>query len=182
MGKLSKMIKTAYHFLPDDRKLRFGDDKRIVEPGMEFSVNPDKLKLCSYGLHASIKPLDALTYAPGSVLTKCELSGKILESGDKLCAEKRKVLWVFDASDLLHTFACDVAEDALSKIKNPDPRSLKAIETKRAWLIGEVTGEQLRAAYSAADRAAHWAKQNAHLEQMIEDAVLMQDIKELENG
>jgi hypothetical protein len=53
---------------------------------------------------------------------------------------------------ILHEFACRCAENALSLINNPDPRSVEAIRVKRAWLKGEATGGELAAA-----RAAAWA-------------------------
>ena len=46
---------------------------------------------------------------------------------------------------ILHEFACRCAERALSRIDDPDPRSLKAIEVKRKWLRGEVNDEELSA-------------------------------------
>jgi len=74
-----------------------------------------------------------------------------------LCAvpkkqEKRRDL-------IAHTFACDCAERALEKNKRKgigtDPRSWKAVETKRAWMRGEATDEDLSAARSAAWSAEH---------------------------
>ena len=57
----------------------------------------------------------------------------------------------------LHEFACWCAEDALSRVKNPDPRSLAAIEAKRKWMRGEIGDEELRKAekdaWSATDAA-----------------------------
>ena len=69
---------------------------------------------------------------------------------------------------ILHEFACVCAEYALTLIDNPDPRSIKAVEVKRAWMRGEATDEALAAArdaaYSAAysaDRYADWAAREA---------------------
>ena len=61
----------------------------------------------------------------------------------------------FIPASILHEFACVCAECALTLIDNPDPRSIKAIEVKRAWLRSEATDEELAAASDAA-RAA-WA-------------------------
>ena len=71
--------------------------------------------------------------------------------GIKVCAEYRKVLWWADCTQVLHEFACDEAERALELAGNPDPRSLKAIETKRKWLKGEATDDELAAAWAAAN-------------------------------
>jgi len=70
-------------------------------------------------------------------------------------------LWVLanacgsDGEKVVHTFACDCAERVihLYEDKYPDDRRpRKAIETKRAWLRGEATDDELTAA-----RAAAWA-------------------------
>lgn len=99
----------AWHFVRSDRKLRYADD-RSVKVGETLTVDPNKLKLCSYGLHASENILDALYYASGLnerhpiisrdcvILCKVELSGRILKSTAKLCASERRVVWMKDVS------------------------------------------------------------------------------------
>ena len=62
----------------------------------------------------------------------------------------------FIPAPILHEFACRCAEDALSRIDNPDPRSIHAIAVKRRWIAGEATDEELAAA-----RTAAWAAQAA---------------------
>ena len=49
----------AWHFLKADRRLAF-PPYTIVESSEKLTVDPDKLELCTYGLHASIRALDAL--------------------------------------------------------------------------------------------------------------------------
>jgi hypothetical protein len=78
------------------------------------------------------------------------------------------VLWVVLREELipapaLHELACRFAEHAirLSGVV-PDPRSIAAIEAKRAWLRGEISNAQLAAARDAAWDAAWnvaWAEQ-----------------------
>lgn len=129
---------------------------------MELEVEPP-LKMCVHGLHASERIIDALGYAPGPVVCMVELSGEIIRDKDKICAQKRKVIWMYDASSVLHEFACIVAEQALQKEreagKEPDPRSWKAVEMKKRWLRGEATDGELLAARTAAWAAARaaWA-------------------------
>jgi len=54
----------------------------------------------------------------------------------------------------LHEFAVWCAEQALARVA-PDPRSVRALEVKRAWLDGLVTDEELAdAAWAAAGTAA----------------------------
>ena len=78
-------------------------------------------------------------------------------------------LWVVLREDwipapVLHEFACRCAEQALALVEAPDPRSVAAIATKRAWLRGEATDDELAAAWDAAWAAAQdaaWAAWDA---------------------
>jgi len=154
----------AWHFIQNDRKLRYSKSQRLVRTGQVLHVNPEKLSLCNFGLHASGRAIDALKYAPGSIVCRVELSGKILEESDKLCAERRKVLWMADATETLHEFACQAAEAALAQIPKEeiDPRSLAAIAAKRAWLKREINNEELKKARDEA-WAAYYAAFDADL-------------------
>ena len=77
-----------------------------------------------------------------------------IPAADRLWAVLREEL--IDAP-ILHEFACRCAERALSRVENPDPRSLRAIEIKRAWLRGKATDEELAAAWGAARDATQAA-------------------------
>lgn len=66
---------------------------------------------------------------------------------DKLWAILRED---FIDAQLLHEFACRCAENALVLVNKPDPRSITAIAAKRAWVRGEITTEELKAARTAA--------------------------------
>ena len=77
---------------------------------------------------------------------------------DRLWAVLREEL--IDAP-IMHEFACRCAERALSKVDNPDQRSIAAISAKRAWLKGEITDEQLSTAWGAAWNAAWGAARTA---------------------
>ena len=81
---------------------------------------------------------------------------KEIPDEDKLWAVLREEL--ID-SKMLHKFACACAERALSRVENPDPRSIAAIAAKRAWLRGEITDAELKLAEGAAmdaTSAAAW--------------------------
>ena len=67
----------------------------------------------------------------------------------------------FIPAPILHEFACRCAEDVLSRIDNPDPRSINAIAIKRRWIAGEATDEELAAAQAAAWTAAQAAARAA---------------------
>ena len=91
-----------------------------------------------------------------SALDILELSE--IPAEDRLWAVLREAL--IDAP-LLHEFACRCAERALSRAKTPDPRSLRAIEVKRAWLRGEATDEELVTARDAVREVASAAAWDA---------------------
>jgi len=52
----------AWYFASEDRKLRYGDNRAIVI-GEAHRVR-GALALCKHGLHASVRAIDALSYAP----------------------------------------------------------------------------------------------------------------------
>ena len=66
---------------------------------------------------------------------------------DRLCLVLRTE---FLPDKILHEFSCQCAERALSRIDNPDPRSVNAIAVKRKWMAGGATDAELYAARVAA--------------------------------
>lgn len=155
----------AWHFVNESKTFRY-DDKTKVVVGKKYCVNPEKLELCAFGLHASIRPIDAIEYAPGPIVCRVKLSGKIIHSDDKLVASERTVLWMADATNTLHEFACLCADDVLPlfEAKYPDDKRPRlAIEAKRKWLRGEITDEGLAAARAAVCDAARAAAGDAAL-------------------
>ena len=143
----------AWHFLPDDRRLRFGDPMPI-DPGYVYTAH-GKLRMCRWGMHASERAIDALAYAPGSMVCRVELSGEILRGEDKSVARHREVIWMADANRALHLWACDIAEETLRAHDIDDPRPWDAIRIKRLWADGQASDADLAAAWDAA-RAAAW--------------------------
>src|SRR3990167_5345665 len=106
-------------------------------------------------MHGSIRPLDALQYAPGPIVCRVRLWGDVVQDGDKLVARHREVIAMADATRTLHEFAIWCAERALALIPTPNPRSLNALRVKRAWLDGKATDAELTVARAAA-RAVAW--------------------------
>ena len=139
----------AWHFT-EGRTLR---DGQPLEVGKTYT-HEGEIKICESGYHASRRLIDALRYAPGAQISRVECWGDVQEQDDKLVARNRTVLWTIDATMILHEFACRVAEIALSKVTNPDPRSLAAIKAKRKWMKGKISDKDLDAAESAAGSAA----------------------------
>ena len=70
---------------------------------------------------------------------------------DKLWAVLREE---FIDAPVLHEYACRCAEYALTFGREPDSRSIAAIEAKRKWLRGEISNDDLTAARDAAWDAA----------------------------
>ena len=149
----------AWHFLSEDKRLGY-DDGRLVEVGQTLECKGDPA-LCSNGMHGSVRLIDAVYYANGPIACRVEIDGDVIEGEDKLCGRRRTVLWMLDATRLLHEFACTCAEDALALVEQPDERSVEAIAAKRKWLRGEITDKELDsawvAAWDAALGAASWA-------------------------
>ena len=139
----------AWHFLADD--CRFGyDDGTKAEPGYVYSVK-GPIKLCSWGLHASERAIDALKYAPGNMIGRVVLSGEIIRGDDKLVATHREYLWIADAEETLRSFAHWSALQVIHLWGAPD--------VVRRYL--ESGDESLRAAAWAAARAAAGAAARA---------------------
>jgi len=108
----------AWHFINEDRKLGYGDN-RIVEVGKTYKVDCEPI-LCRQGLHASIKPLDALKYAHSPIVCRVEIGGKIIKGNDKIVGTERTVLAMTDATDVLRKFARLCALDVIDKWDAPD--------------------------------------------------------------
>ena len=144
----------GWHFAEETRRLRYGDEREI-RVGETHEVDGEPV-LCNHGLHASESALDALQYAPGPILYRVKLSGKIVRGDDKMVATKRTYLAEIDAEPILREFA---RRCALSIIHLWDaPRVVKD------YL--ETGDETLRAAARAAAWDAAWDAQSKKLKTM----------------
>ena len=150
----------GWHFLPDDGKPAHMKGLPLVKAGEGYFVDPP-LQLCYRGLHFSVRALDALKYAPGSIACRVIGSGHTKESDDKMCSSERTVLALADATSVLHEFACRQAESVLDYAGENRAVREKAIATKRLWLDGKASCEELDAADSAALSAARSAALSA---------------------
>ena len=158
----------GWWFTESDR-LPNGDGRPVVV-GEKLTVDCTPV-CCHAGLHASRKVLDALKYAPGAVLYRVRLSGRIDTQNDKLCATERTALWRLDATNVLREFVAVVARDALlaerKAGREPHPASWRAVEVALLYARGKSTVEKLEAAAWAAwaaawaARAAAWAARAA---------------------
>jgi hypothetical protein len=145
----------AWHFAPAD--MRCAHDGRRIRVGQTLAVTGTPI-LCEHGLHASVRVLDALGYAPTHTrLCRVRVGGEVVTGSDKIAGTSRTVVWALterQTDRVLRRFACDVAEGALRAERRagrePDPRSRAAIEVARRHAVGRATDEELDAAWDAA--------------------------------
>jgi len=126
-----------------------------------------KIVPCLHGYHGSPTLWDALTYAPGSVACKVELSGTVIEHGnpvDKYAGRTKTLLAAVNIDRDLRLYAADCAEHVLWIYERDypgDDRLRKVIETARDVAEGRV-GAARDAAWVARDAAgAAWAAEAA---------------------
>jgi len=121
------------------------------------------LSLCERRFHASAKPLDALQYASGTIVSRVELFNHVVSEPlqvdtDKAVATGRAHIWVADAERTLHEFALWCANSALERERKAgletDERSWQALEIKQLWLNGKATDHEMDAARDSAWDAA----------------------------
>ena len=155
---MSKPI-TAWHFLQSDGRTSSYTNRQgvLVRAGMVQRVKPPIIP-CEHGLHWSRRAIDALQYAPSAIVQRVRARGTVVEHDDKGASSVRETVWVADATNVLHEFACRCAEQALIYITEPAARKIAetAISTTRLWVQGKATDEELSAAWSAAERYFFW--------------------------
>jgi len=154
----------AWYFSNGDRRLRNGDGREI-RLGETHEVSGE-IEMCSHGLHASKKLMDALYYAPGTIVYRVELSGEIKKGEDKLVAQKRTYLsGGIDVSETLRKFARMCALDVVGIWEAPEVviRYLKtgdksmldtALAAARAAARDDAWAAALDTAYATARAAA----------------------------
>jgi hypothetical protein len=90
----------AWHFVGD----RLRDGRPVPKDG-GWLTHKGPVVMCGSGLHASVHPFDALTYAPGAVLCRVECEGDVVLGDDKLVCRRRRIVARMDATELLRYFA-----------------------------------------------------------------------------
>jgi hypothetical protein len=157
---MEERIMEAWHFT-NGTKLRDGRD---VPPPGEWLEHEQKLVLCEAGLHASRRLLDALGYAPGTTVHRVEISGQILTGVDKVCGERRKILWSLEIEQVLRGFARFCAWCVLPNWDAPEVVKewvLTGNEQIRNAAWDAVSNADWNAAWSAAGSAAWSAAKSA---------------------
>jgi hypothetical protein len=164
---------TGWYFSEESRLLRY-DDGREIALGVTHIVEPP-IELCERGLHASVRAIDAIQYAPGPIVWRVELSGEIKTGDDKCVATHRKYIsGGVDASAVMRAFARRCALDVAHLWDMPlivrsyletGEESIRAAAWDAAWAAARAAA-RAAAAWDAA-RAAAWDAQNAHFETML---------------
>lgn len=173
------MSELYYHFLSESGRLSHDRIRTRAKIGPLPHI--DNPALCKRGWHGCKSALDALFYAKGPILDLRRLSGVVLHDQDKSAASDCEIVAIVDATRTLHEFACWCAEQALALVETPNPRSVAAIEAKRAWLRGEMSSVELDyARYTAgiaalaevvrAARASAWSAASAATEDALDSA------------
>ena len=152
----------AWHFVGDE--LRNGD--AVPEDGVKL-VYSGRIKLCSSGLHASERIIDALAYARGATICRVECSGEMLVESDKLVCTERTILWRIDGKHLLSEFARKQAlgvghlwniPDVVRRYLETGDENIRSAAQDAAWFATrDATWSATRAAAWAAAQAAAWA-------------------------
>ena len=91
----------AWHFLKAPNTLRDGS---TFEVGQWLPEIADPV-LCVRGYHGSRRAIDALHYAPGTIVCWCEYDCAIIHESDKFVASRRRAIWQYDATSVLLEFA-----------------------------------------------------------------------------
>ena len=140
----------AYHFLYEGNKMRGGKVAPIDGDWLEVE---GEVKLCAWGLHASVSPWHAFQHAPGPILCLVELEGTIIEGTDKVVASRRKIIKRFDATKMLQYFARMQALSVIHLWNAPD--------IVLDFLMTGDNRDAARAAASATASATAWATARA---------------------
>ena len=128
-------------------RLPHGDGRR-VKVGETLSVE-GPIIACQSGLHASVRAIDALQYAPGATICRVEVWGDVQQEHDKIAGRYRKVLWMADADKALRLFACDCAERVVHLCTN-DTRTREALAVARRFAAARAAGAAWAARASGA--------------------------------
>ena len=165
-----------YYFSNKDKKLAY-DDNREIKIGTTHKIKGEPV-LCNHGLHASKRIIDALNYAPDSILWIVELGGKVIHSNDKSVATERTYIGGgIDISETLRKFARMCALDVAHLWDCPDVM-MQWLKTgdesirKSAWDSARASAWDWDSARTSASASASArAKQNKRLAQMVSKAL-----------
>ena len=147
----------AWHFTNDTLR-----DGRSLPADGETLRHGGDLIMCEQGLHASVRIIDALQYAPGNTICRVSVSGHDWQDhDDKIVCRERTILWRINGESILRKFARLCALDIVHLWDCPEI-VLKYLKTgdEKIWdAAGDAAGD--------AARAAAWDAQNNRLTRMV---------------
>jgi hypothetical protein len=170
-------------------------DGRPVSAG-DVVTHDGPVEICTTGLHASERIIDALQYAPGSYIWRVECRDIVRRQDDKLVCRHRTHVWGYEADPVLRALVRACALDVIHLWDAPPivrqyletgDESIRDAARDAAWAAAGAAGDAAWAAGYAAEfgagatRDAAWAardaawdaardKQNDRLTRMIEEA------------
>ena len=145
------MTNIAWHFT--GAKLRDGSPIPAIG---ETLVYKGRIVLCERGYHWSLKPHQALPYAPGKLLHMVRYGGEVFIGNDKGVSSERTILATIDAEHLLRRFAADQALSVAHLWDMPDVvrEYLTTLDESKRIAAWEAAWEAARAAAAAVAWAA----------------------------
>ena len=141
----------AWHFTRDTLR----DGSPIPAAG-ETLIYKGRIELCESGYHWSLKPHQALRYAPGNRLHMVRYGGEVLTGHDKGVSSERTILATTDAEPLLRRFAADQALSVAHLWDMPE-----VVKEYLTTLDGSKQAAARATAARAADAAAYDADADA---------------------
>jgi hypothetical protein len=105
----------AWHFITSTGLLR--DGSKAAADG-EAETYDGELIICEKGLHASVRLIDAVAYAPGTTLRLVKVFNAITER-DKLVCSRREIVHTLDFTKILEEFASYVTDKVRYEERTP---------------------------------------------------------------
>lgn len=154
----------AWHFVADTLL----DGRPVPKDGV-WLRHEGRIRICASGLHASLRPWDALRHAPGSVLCYVECRGDVQQQPDKLVCRECRIIMRADVTETLryfarmqalsvvHLWASELPDVVLDYLMTGD-ESLRIAARDAARSAASAA---VWSAESAAARGAVWSAENA---------------------
>ena len=132
----------------------------------EWRSVPSPTESC-VGLNCCENIVDAMGYVEMEVLAEVEIAGVLITGGDKITAEKMRVLraWKWEKKDsvAMAIYAAELTIENFEKVYPNDKRPREAIEAAKAWIINQCSdmGSAAESAARSAARSAAWSAESA---------------------
>ena len=141
----------GYKFIQSDMKSKNGN--HTWELGKWYKLDKDKIKLCEYGFHACLEPLQSLNFVYGDRFFIVEARGKIIENEDKFVASEMRLVKELPTSQIFKRFAIFCAKQCLPNYEKKYPNDSRIndrIKAAEDYLDGKITLDELSRMWSLA--------------------------------